>query len=132
MNTQQHLIDVQDASEWSPQLASLVHEAWYSWHASLWQNRLCLLLPTAGPGLLHSACRSRLAADVVAASSTPIVHHQAKALQLQLLVRHMTRCVIYPSDLALLLMHGNVAACTFICLWKWLMGVAVIAVGAWT
>lgn len=103
---------VQDASQWLAQLASLVHEAWYSWHASLWQNRLCLMLPTAGPGLLHSACRSRLAADVVAASSTPIVHHQAKALQLQLLVRHMTRCVIYLSDMALLLMHGNAIACS--------------------
>ena len=87
-----------------------MHEAWFSWHASLWQNRLCLVLPTAGPGLLHSACRSRLAADVVAASPTPIVHHQAKALQLRLLVRHMTRCVFHLSDTALLLMHGKAIA----------------------
>lgn len=105
---------MQDATQWSSQLASLLHELWYSWHASLWQNRLCLVLPTAGPALLHSACRNRLATDLVAASSsTPIVHHQAKALQLQLLVRHMARCVFYLIDTALLLMHRNAAACSF-------------------
>lgn len=113
VDIQQHLICVQDATQWSRQLASLMHEAWYSWHASLWQNRLCLLLPTTGPGLLHSACRSRLAADVVAAPSTPIVHHQAKALQLQLLVRHMARCVFESFDLALLIVYRNAHACSF-------------------
>lgn len=90
---QQRGVYVQDATHWSTQLSSLLHEAWFSWHASLWQNRLCHVVPTAGPALLHSATRSRLAADVVAAASTPIVHHQAKALQLQLLVRHMARCL---------------------------------------
>lgn len=89
----QHVLHVQELSQWSGQLASLVHEAWYSWHSSLWQNRLCHMLPTAGAGLLHSASRSRLAADITAGSAiTPIMHHQAKALQLQLLVRHMARC----------------------------------------
>ena len=82
---------MQEVSQWSSQLASLVHEAWYSWHTSLWQNRLCLALPTAGAGLLHSASRVRLASDIAAGTATPIAHHQAKALQLQLLVRHMAR-----------------------------------------
>lgn len=86
---------MQEISQWSSQLASLLHEAWYSWHTSLWQNRLCGALPTAGAGLLHNASRSRLAADVAAGTATPIMHHQAKSLQLQLLVRHMARCVLF-------------------------------------
>lgn len=73
------------------QLASLLHEAWFSWHTSLWQNRASCVLPSSGPVLLHGASRSRLAADVFGAAATPIMHHQAKALQLQLLVRHLAR-----------------------------------------
>ena len=130
VNIQQQLIHVQDAAQWSSQLASLMHEAWYSWHASLWQNRLCLVLPTAGPGLLHNACRSRLAADAVVASSTPIVHHQAKALQLQLLVRHMARCVFDSFDTALLIVYRTQdMLAAFMPLWKWLKSCAVIGVG---
>lgn len=81
----------QDVDELSMQAASLVHEAWYSWHQALWHNRLAHAVPANGPLLLQAATRSRLAADVVFASATPILHHQAKALQLQLLVRHMAR-----------------------------------------
>ncbi|KAL0049173.1 hypothetical protein WJX82_008148 [Trebouxia sp. C0006] len=81
----------EDVDELSMQAASLVHEAWYSWHQALWHNRLAHAVPANGPLLLQGATRSRLAADVVFASATPILHHQAKALQLQLLVRHMAR-----------------------------------------
>lgn len=73
------------------QAASLIHEAWFCWHQALWQNRLCKVLPAQGPLLLHGASRSRLAVDIVCASPTPIMHHQAKALQLQLLTRHLAR-----------------------------------------
>ncbi|KAL0028971.1 hypothetical protein WJX77_009058 [Trebouxia sp. C0004] len=80
-----------DVHELSLQAASLVHEAWYSWHQALWHNRLAHTVPANGPLLLQGATRSRLAADVVSAAATPILYHQAKALQLQLLVRHMSR-----------------------------------------
>ena len=69
----------------------LIHEAWYCWHEALWQNRLSHALPAEGPLLLHKATRSRLAVDVVFGPPTPIMQHQAKALQLQLLARHMAR-----------------------------------------
>ena len=82
---------LQDASKLASQAATLVHEAWYCWHQTLWQNRLSHVLPAQGPLLLQGASRSRLAADVVGGSPTPIMHHQAKALQLQLLVRHLAR-----------------------------------------
>ena len=95
------LVWFQDVRELSQQAASLVHEAWYSWHQALWHNRLAHTVPANGPLLLQGATRSRLAADVVFASATPILHHQAKALQLQLLVRHMAR---YAS-------HVSVASC---------------------
>ena len=85
------LVCFQDTNELSTQAASLIQEAWYSWHLTLWHNRLAHAVPANGPLLLQGATRSRLAADVVSASATPILHHQAKALQLQLLVRHMAR-----------------------------------------
>ncbi len=91
------LVCFQDIDELSQQAASLVHEAWYSWHQALWHNRLAHTVPANGPLLLHGATRSRLAADVVSASATPILHHQAKALQLQLLVRHMARYALHVS-----------------------------------
>ncbi len=89
------LVCFQDVDELSRQAASLVHGAWYSWHQALWHNRLAYTVPANGPLLLQGATRSRLAADVVAASAMPILHHQAKALQLQLLVRHMARYASY-------------------------------------
>ena len=85
------LLYAQDSNMLMSQVASLVHEAWFNWHTSLWQNRASHVLPVSGPVLLHGASRSRLAADVSSAAATPIMHHQAKALQLQLLVRHLAR-----------------------------------------
>jgi len=96
------LVCFQDIDELSLQAASLIHEAWYSWHQALWHNRLAHTLLANGPLLLQGASRSRLAADVVSASATPILHHQAKALQLQLLVRHMAR---YASSVYVALFH---------------------------
>ena len=87
-------VHLQDAGKVAAQAAALVHEAWYSWHQGLWGTRLSLVAPVEGPLLLHAATRSRLGADVVAGgAATPIMQHQAKALQLQLLVRHMARYV---------------------------------------
>ena len=96
------LVCFQDTNELSMQAASLIHEAWYSWHQALWHNRVAHTVPAIGPLLLQGATRSRLAADVVSASATPILHHQAKALQLQLLVRHMAR---YASSVYVALFH---------------------------
>ena len=97
LHNHRRFVCFQDVNELFRQAASLVHEAWYSWHQALWHNRLAHTVPANGPLLLQGATRSRLAADVVFASATPILHHQAKALQLQMLVRHMARYASYVS-----------------------------------
>ena len=64
---------------------------WYKWHSSLWDNHLSTATDNQGPLLLHGAMRSRLAVKLVQGPASPIKQHQAKALQLQLLIRHLTR-----------------------------------------
>ena len=95
------------------QAVSLLHELWYKWHSSLWDNYLSTATDSEGPLLLHGAMRSRLAVKLVQGPATPIKHHQAKALQLQLLIRHLTRCAcllpaaccLLPAACCLLLVH---------------------------
>lgn len=79
------------SSERRLQAAGLIHQSCFNWHKALWQKQLCQATGVQGPLLLHGAVRSQLAVDVVQGAATPIKHHQAKAVQLQLLVRHLSR-----------------------------------------
>lgn len=73
------------------QAVSLIHEVWFKWHSALWSNRASAITGSQGPLLLHGAMRSRLEVDMAQGGVSPIKHHQAKALQLKLMIRHLTR-----------------------------------------
>ena len=63
----------------------------FDWHEAVWHKQLSEATGAQGPLLLHGAAMSKLAVGLVQGPATPIKHHQAKAAQLQLLVRQLSR-----------------------------------------
>lgn len=99
-------------SEWQQLLQrSLVHEAWFRWHASLWTGAATALpavhastvaalaqqqwaAAAAGPLRLHIAMGTVLASAVAAAPPTLIADRSARLLQLKLAARQLRAAAV--------------------------------------